>query len=155
MSSINKVCLMGRLGKDPELKYTQQGNAVCGFSLATHEVWRDKAGEKQESMEWHNISVWGKVGENCSKYLKKGSHVYLEGQIKTDSYEKDGQKRYSTKIVAREVKFLNSKAEHAQGQANAREQTGQGASNLPRNPPSSGTVRYDSSAGSNLEDIPF
>jgi single-strand DNA-binding protein len=109
MASINKVILIGRLGKDPELKYTQSGQPVAGFSLATHEVWRDKQGQKQEALEWHNVTVWGKAGENCDKYLNKGSHVYIEGQIKTDSYEKNGEKRYSTKIVAREVKFLSSR----------------------------------------------
>ena len=146
MASLNKCMIMGNLGKDPELKYTQSGTAVCGFSVAVHESWRDKEGAKQESVEWVNVTVWNKQAENCAKYLKKGSSVYLEGAIKTDSYEKDGQKRYSTKIVAREVKFLNSKAEHAQGQANAREhqpQTGQGARNLPQK---------DSG---NLDDIPF
>ena len=138
MASINKCILIGNLGKDPELKYTQSGVAVCGFSLATHEVWRDKSGEKQEAVEWHNVSVWNKQGENCHKYLKKGSSVYLEGSIKTDCYEKNGEKRYSTKIVARDVKFLNSKAEHSQGQANARQ-----------------ARKPDSVETGNLEDIPF
>ena len=142
MASVNKVILLGRLGKDPELRYTQGGQPVCGFSLCTHEVWRDKAGEKQESLEWHNVTVWGKVGENCEKYLKKGSQAYIEGQIKTDSYEKDGKKLYTTKIVARDVKFLGSKSESsgAGSTSNFARKTED-----PPKPASTG----------NLEDIPF
>ena len=86
MASLNRAMIMGNLGKDPELKYTQSGVAVCGFSVAVHEALRDKEGAKQESVEWVNVTVWNKQAENCAKYLKKGSSVYLEGSIKTDCY---------------------------------------------------------------------
>ena len=97
---LNKVQLIGRLGKDPELKYTPNGVAVAEFSLATSSKVKD-----QEVTEWHNIKVWDKRAEVCAKYLKKGSLVYVEGRIETRSWEKDGQKRYKTEIVAGDVQF--------------------------------------------------
>lgn len=139
MASVNKVQLIGRLGKAPELRYTSTSAAVCIFSLATHEVWRDKSGEKQESLEWHNITVWGKVGENCHKYLTKGSLVYLEGSIKTDTYDKNGVKMYTTKIVARDVKFLDTKSKEQEPKI--KELPGK----FPKKPPEDVS----------LEDIPF
>ncbi len=105
--SINKVILVGRLGQDPELKYTPSGMAVCNFSMATSESWTDKSGQKQERTEWHRIVVWGKLGEISGKYLAKGRQAYVEGQLQTRSWEgKDGQKRYTTEINAKNVQFL-------------------------------------------------
>lgn len=105
--SINKVILVGRLGQDPELKYTPSGMAVCNFSLATSESWTDKSGQKQERTEWHRIVVWGKLGEISGKYLAKGRQAYVEGQLQTRSWEgQDGQKRYTTEINAKNVQFL-------------------------------------------------
>ena len=105
--SVNKVMILGRLGQDPELKYTPSGTAVCNFSLATNEYWIDKAGNKQERTEWHRIVVWGKTGERCNQYLSKGRQAFVEGQIQTRSWEgQDGQKRYTTEIVARNVQFV-------------------------------------------------
>lgn len=106
--SLNKVFVLGNLGKDPEIKYTANSMAVCNFSVATTESWKNKKGEPQEHVEWFNIEVWGKVAENCSKYLSKGSQVFIEGSLRTDEYEKDGEKRFFTKLVARNVQFLNS-----------------------------------------------
>ena len=105
MASINKVIIVGRLGKEPELKDVGQSQ-VCKFSVATSEKWTDKNGQKQERTEWHNIVVWGKLADICGTYLKKGSEVYIEGKLQTESYEKDGQKKYITNIVAATVQFI-------------------------------------------------
>lgn len=106
MASVNKVILVGNLGKDPELKYTQAGKAFCNFSIATTDTWNDAAGVKQEKTEWHRITVWAKQAENCGKYLKKGSSAYIEGRLQTRSWDHNGEKRYATEIVADSVKFL-------------------------------------------------
>ena len=102
--SINKAIIVGNLGKDPE---PIAGGKGCKFSVATTEKWKDKQGEKQEKTEWHQITCWGKTAENCVKYLSKGRQVGVEGRIETDTYEKDGEKRYSTGIVAFNVTFLS------------------------------------------------
>jgi single-strand DNA-binding protein len=105
--SVNKAILVGNLGRDPEVRFTGSGKAVCRFSIATTEVWNDAQGERQERAEWHNIVVWGKQGENCGKYLSKGRQVFIEGSIRSRSYDdKDGNKRYITEIIAQNVKFL-------------------------------------------------
>lgn len=108
MSGINKVILVGRLGNDPEIRYTQQGVAVTNFNMATSENWMDKGGQKQERTEWHRIVVWGKMAETCSQYLAKGRQVYVEGRLQTRQWEdKDAQKRYTTEIIALTVQFLD------------------------------------------------
>jgi single-strand DNA-binding protein len=105
--SVNKVILVGNLGKDPEVRYTQTGSAVANFSIATSEQWNDRDGKKQERTEWHNIVVWGKSAEHCGQYLSKGRQVFVEGSIRTRSYDdKSGNKRYITEIVAQRVQFL-------------------------------------------------
>ena len=107
MASLNKVQLIGRLGKDPELHHTPNGVSVCTFNIATSEFWEDE-GERQESVEWHHIVIWNKQAENCAKYLAKGRQVYLEGKIQTKTWEdRDGIKRYSTQIKANSIKFLD------------------------------------------------
>lgn len=107
--SVNKVILVGNLGKDPEVRYTQTGSAVANFSLATSEQWNDKDGKRQERTEWHNIVVWGKSAEHCGQYLSKGRQVFVEGSIRTRSYDdKSGNKRYITEVVAQRVQFLGS-----------------------------------------------
>ncbi len=107
MASINKVILIGNLGRDPELRYTQSGQAVCNFSLATTEKYKDKSGQLQESTEWHRIVAWGKTGELCSQYLAKGRSVYIEGRLQTREWEnKEGQKQRTTEINANTVQFL-------------------------------------------------
>ena len=104
--SVNKVILVGHLGKDPEVRFTNTGSAVANFSMATSEQWNDRDGKKQERTEWHNIVVWGKQAESCGQYLAKGRQVYVEGSIRSRSYEKDGVKRYVTEIVAQRIQFL-------------------------------------------------
>lgn len=105
--SINKVIIVGRLGKDPEMRFTTSGKAVTNFSVATSERFKDQSGEMQEATEWHRIVTWGKLAENCARLLMKGSLVYLEGKIQTRSWDdKDGNKRYTTEIVAQVMQLL-------------------------------------------------
>lgn len=107
--SVNKVILIGNLGADPELKYTPSDRPVCNLSVATNDSYKDKSGQRQERTEWHRVTVWGELGEACSKYLAKGRSLYLEGRLQTRSWEdKQGQKRYSTDIVADRVVFLGA-----------------------------------------------
>ena len=107
MASVNKVVLIGNLGKDPEIRYTQGGDPIANFSLATSEAWTDKSGQKQERTEWHNVVVWGKQAETCGQYLAKGRQVYVEGSIRTRQYDdKDGNRRYMTEVIAQRVQFL-------------------------------------------------
>lgn len=114
MAGVNKVILIGNLGKDPELRHTPQGMAVANFPIATSENWNDKSGQKQERTEWHRIVVWGKLAEFCSKYLSKGRKAFVEGKLQTRAWEdKDGQKRYTTEIVATGVQFLDSASSSA------------------------------------------
>ena len=110
MGSLNKVMIIGRLGKDPEVRYTQGGQAVASFSVATDSKWTNKAGEKQEKTEWHRVKAWGKLGELAGEYLAKGRQVYVEGRLETSDYtDKEGVKKYSTEIVANDIQFLDSK----------------------------------------------
>ena len=109
MAGLNKCMIIGNLGRDVELKYSQNGTAVGRLAVATSDSWTDAQGQKQEKTEWHNVTVFQKLAENCEKYLKKGSKVYVEGKLQTDSYEKEGQTHYSTKIIANVVQFLDSK----------------------------------------------
>jgi single-strand DNA-binding protein len=105
--SLNKVMLIGNLGKDPELRFTPQGRAVARFSLATSESWTDQQGQKQDRTEWHNVVVWGKQAETCGQYLSKGRQVYIEGSVRSRQYDdKEGQKRYITEVIAQRVQFL-------------------------------------------------
>ncbi len=107
MASVNKVILVGNLGRDPEVRYTQSGTAVANFTLATNEVWNDKAGVKQERTEWHRIVVWGKQAEVAREYLSKGRQVYIEGTLQTRQWDdKEGNKRSTTEIKANRVIFL-------------------------------------------------
>jgi single-strand DNA-binding protein len=104
---INKVILVGNLGRDPELNYLPSGQSVCKFSLATSRAYKDKQGELKEETEWHNIVAWGKTGEICAQYLKKGGQAYIEGRIQSREYEgKDGQKRKTYEIIAENVQIL-------------------------------------------------
>lgn len=114
---INKVILVGRLGKDPEIRSTPGGNTLAKFSLATDERFTDKSGEKQDRTEWHNIVVWGKLAEICGQYLRKGKLVYIEGSIRTDSWDdkESGQKRYRTEIIANTMKMLEKRGDDEGG----------------------------------------
>ncbi len=135
--SLNKVMLIGNLGKDPELKYTPSGVAVATFSIATSEQWKDQDGNAQERTEWHNIVAWRKLAEIVGEYLKKGKKVYVEGKLQTRNYEKDGVKRYVTEIVADQLIMLDGG-----GQRN-----GGGSSTEESIPASSGAPKDD--------DLPF
>lgn len=146
MSGINKAILIGRLGRDPELKSTQSGNSICKLSVATSRTWTNKqTGERQEETEWHKVTVFGKSAEHCANYLAKGRQVYVEGRIKTDSYEgKDGAKRYSTGIIADTVQFLGGRED------------GEGGSGGGNQKPQGKPREYDSDWGHPDDgDIPF
>jgi single-strand DNA-binding protein len=111
MPTLNRVQLIGRLGKDPESKFTPTGKKVCHFSLAVSNRWKDKNGETREATEWVNIEAWARLGEVCQEYLKKGSLIYVEGRLKTDKYEdrESGETKYFTKVVAQTLQFLDKK----------------------------------------------
>jgi len=112
---VNRVTLVGRLGKDPETRYTSGGQAVCNFSVATDETYKDRAGQRQKRTEWHRIVMWGKLAEIAQQYLKKGALVYLEGRIQSRQWEdkRDGQKKTAFEIVADTMKMLGGRGEGA------------------------------------------
>ncbi len=111
---INKVILIGNLGKAPEVRFTPSGQAVANFTMATSESWNDKSGQKQERTEWHRIVVWGKLAELCGQYLTKGRQAYVEGRLQTREWtDKEGKKNYTTEVVAQTVQFLGGKGEGA------------------------------------------
>lgn len=114
--SVNKVILVGNLGKDPELRYTPSGVAVATFSLATTERYKDRDGNPQKKTEWHNIVAWRQLAEICGKYLHKGKQIYVEGKIQNRSYEdRDGNKRYISEVVVNEMQMLGSREDSQQG----------------------------------------
>jgi single-strand DNA-binding protein len=116
--SVNKVILVGRLGRDPETRYTGGGQPVCNFSMATDETFKDRSGERQKRTEWHKIVVWGKPAEIAQQYLKKGSQIYLEGRIQSREWtDKEGQKRTSYEIVASNFRMLSSRSDSMGGGA--------------------------------------
>src|SRR5580704_12691989 len=122
--SVNRVILVGRLGKDPETRYTGGGQAVCHFSLATDESFKSKSGERQKRTEWHRITVWGKQAEIAQQYLKKGAQIYLEGSIRTSEWtDKEGQKKTSFEINASTFRMLGSKQDAAGGGSSYRSNT--------------------------------
>ena len=143
MSGINKVILIGRLGQDPEVRYTPDGTAVANFSIATSEEWKDKnSGEKRERTEWHRIVAWRKLGEICGEYLSKGRQVYIEGRIQTRSWEdKDGKKNYTTEVIVFTINFLEKWGNDRQGGAPAQQQKPQ--------------YQAPQSQGPSDDDIPF
>ena len=142
MSGVNKVILVGNLGANPEMRFTQGGQAVANLRLATTERWTDKSGQKQEATEWHRVVVWGKQAEIVGQYLTKGRQVYVEGSIRTRQWQdQQGQKRYTTEVVARNVQMLGGRGERAPDDVNA-------------------TVPPDESSGADFgggpdDDIPF
>ena len=147
--AVNKVILIGNLGRDPEIRYTPAGRAVTRFPLATGEVWNDPDGNRQERTEWHNIVVWGKQAESCSQYLAKGRQVYIEGSIRSRSYDdKEGNRRYITEIIGQRVQFLGGTRG---GEVGAPPVPSQGEP-----PASQGQEEPSPSAGGSEEDdIPF
>lgn len=153
MAGINKVILVGNLGKDPEIRHTPNGQAVANFSIATSESWTDKGGQKQERTEWHRIVVWGKLAELCGKYLSKGRQCFVEGKLQTRSWDdKDGQKRYTTEVIANTVQFLGGTT--GTGASRGDFESHGGGGDDPFGPPPS----YDGGGQSNQDhsdDIPF
>lgn len=109
MSGVNKVILVGRLGKDPEVKYTSAGKALCNINMATSNKYKDGSGEWKEKTEWHKVVVWGKLAEVCGEYLKKGSQIYMEGSLQTRSWDKDGETKYATEVVGTTMQMLDSR----------------------------------------------
>jgi single-strand DNA-binding protein len=149
--SVNKVILVGRLGKDPELKYTASGTPFCRFSMATDDVWNDKSsGERQEKTEWHNIVAWDRLAEICNQYLTKGRLVYIEGALQTREWDdQDGNKRRTTEVRARDMVMLGGAPEGAAGgQRRAASADAMGAGAAPANSSGASTTITD-------DDIPF
>lgn len=128
MASVNKVLLIGNLGKDPETRYSPSGDAICNITLATTDTWKDKSsGEKKEATEWHRIVFFGKLAEIAGQYLKKGSQIYVEGSLRTRKWQKkDGQDKYTTEIRGDEMKMLGGRPDGAgQGDSQGRNQSPQ------------------------------
>ncbi len=145
MSGVNKVILVGRLGKDPEVRNLENGTTVANFTLATSESYKDRTtGEKKEITEWHNIVVWRALAEITQKYLHKGDLVYIEGKLRTRSWEKEGVTRYTTEVVADTMNMLSTK-----GSSNA----GSGYSAVETN--SSDNFRANAPADTSTDDLPF
>ena len=146
---VNKVILVGNLGRDPEIRYTPGGAAVASFSIATTESWKDKqSGERVEKTEWHNITAFGRLAEICGEYLKKGSQVYTEGRLQTDKYtDKQGIEKYSTKVIINEMQMLGSRSGAGMPDSHASEPAPAA--------PSQSTPVNNSSANDFDDDIPF
>ncbi len=124
---INKVILVGTLGKDPEVRYSQSGSALTSVSIATNESWKDKNGEKQERTEWHRVKFFGKLAEIAGEYLKKGGQVYIEGSLRTEKYtDKQGVEKYSTDIIADQMQMLGGRMDGGGGDRAPRESSGGG-----------------------------
>ena len=152
--SVNKIILLGRVGQDPELKYTPSGTAVCNFSLATSERWNDKnTGEKVEKTEWHRVVAFQRLAEIMGEYLKKGSQVYIEGRLQTRKWQdQNGQDRYTTEVVANDMQMLGSRG----GEAGSRPAAGGGGGGFRNNPPAQqGNAPSNSDNDFADDDIPF
>ncbi|QJR16314.1 single-stranded DNA-binding protein [Usitatibacter palustris] len=157
MASVNKVILVGNLGRDPETRYIPDGGAVTNISVATTETWKDKSGEKQEKTEWHRVAFFGKLAEIAGEYLKKGSQVYVEGRLQTREWEKDGVKRYSTEIIADRMQMLGSRQGMGGGERSERGDVGGGGGGGER--PASSSAKPAAKSGGKFDDfeddIPF
>lgn len=146
---VNKAILIGNLGADPEVRFTPSGQAVANFRIATSESWNDKNGQKQERTEWHRIVVWGKLGELCGEYLKKGRQCYVEGRLQTREWtDKEGKKNYTTEVVANQVVFLGGKDGAGKG-------TSRGGPDDFGPPPPGMDEGGGGGGGGSDEDIPF
>jgi single-strand DNA-binding protein len=159
MASVNKVILIGNLGKDPETRYLPSGDAVTNISVATTDTWKDKSGEKQEHTEWHRVAFFGKTAEIAGEYLKKGSPVYVEGRIRTRKWQdKEGQDRYSTEIVADRMQLLGGRGGGGGGggaEPMAREPATAGASASGAGAGAKAAPRKGGSFDEMDDDIPF
>ena len=157
MGSLNKVLLIGNLGKDPELRYTPDGLAILRFSIATTEYFNDKSGSKNERTTWHNIVVFGKMGQSIANYLNKGKQVFIEGKINNRSYDdKEGNKKYITEIVATNIVLLGAKGGGGSGSgAEAAEEGGRTESNNYAPQGGAGESGYGGAGSQDDDDIPF
>jgi single-strand DNA-binding protein len=158
MASVNKVILIGNLGRDPETRYMPNGEAVTNITIATTETWKDKAsGEKQEKTEWHRVTFYRRLAEIAGEYLKKGSQVYVEGRLETRKWQdKEGKDRYTTEIIANEMKMLGSRS--GQGDASGRERSAEAREPAPAGDGKSAGSAKNKPAGqfSDMDDdIPF
>ena len=153
MAGVNKAIILGHLGRDPELKYMQSGQPVCKLNIATSRKYTNKNNEAVEETEWHRVSVWGKQAEHCNNYLTKGRQVYVEGRLRTSSYDKDGQKHYTTEIVADTVQFIGGR----EGGAEGGEQSGRPAGRAPASGGGQPEPDFGGGYGGNPgdDDIPF
>ena len=152
MSSLNKVMLIGRLGQDPEVRYTQSNTAVATLSLATSERYKDGNGEQQERTEWHRVVAWGRLAEICQQYLNKGSLIYVEGPLQTRSWEDNqGQKRYTTEIKALQMTMLDNRGGGQQNQTTPMTQQNSSQQSTPM----SSSTPIDSSFDTMDDDLPF
>lgn len=153
MASVNKVILIGNLGRDPETRYAPSGDAICTVNLATTDTWKDKqTGEKKEATEWHRVVFWGRLAEIAGQYLKKGSQVYVEGSLRTRKWQdKDGQDRYTTEIRGDEMKMLGSR--QGMGEAPPREYDSAPAAAPAGKPAAPGAA--STGFGDMDDDIPF
>src|SRR3954470_12259917 len=147
MASVNKVILVGNLGRDPETRYLPDGGAVANISIATTDTWKDKGGEKQEGTEWHRVAFFGKLAEIAGEYLKKGSQVYVEGSLRTRKWQdKEGQERQTTEIVADRMQMLGSR--QGAGDAGAREKMGEA-----KEPVTAGEAKGAKKPGGKFDDL--
>ena len=145
MAAVNKAIILGNLGRDPEVRFTQSGRAVANLRVATTDTWMDQENGRQERTEWHNVVVWGKQAESCGQYLSKGRQVYVEGRIQTRSYEdRDGNTRYVTDIIAQRVQFIGGGG--GEGRSSGQYESG-GAS--------SGAGGYEAPPVPDDDDVPF
>ena len=161
MASVNKVILVGNLGRDPETRYMPDGGAITNISIATTSTWKDKSGEKQEATEWHRVAFFGKLAEIAGEYLKKGSQVYVEGKLKTRKWQdKDGQEKYMTEVIADEMKMLGSRqgmggdsgsGDYAKASSGGPSGSASGAGSKPAGAAKGGAAKFDDMD----DDIPF
>lgn len=160
MAGVNKVILVGNLGRDPEVRYTKSGQAVASFSLATSEKWTGKDGNKEEKTEWHRIVAWGKLGEICGEYLSKGKQVYIEGRLQTREWEdNDGNKKQTTEIVANNMTMLGQAGGGGgsgyEGGSSSGGSRGQSSSSGSQGSPSQGSSSSGGHDDFEDDDIPF
>jgi single-strand DNA-binding protein len=162
MASVNKVIILGNLGRDPETRYTTGGEAVTNLRIATSEQWKDKNGEKQEKTEWHQVVLFGRQAEIAGEYLKKGRSVYIEGRLQTRKYtDKEGVEKYSTEVVGDRMQLLGGREAGGSGDAEfgSAPSGGGSAADAPRRPASNGGAKPSSAPKKNTEDfdddIPF
>lgn len=164
MASVNKVILVGNLGRDPEVRYMPNGEAVCNFSIATTDSWKDKSGQKQERTEWHNIVMYRKLAEIAGEYLKKGRPVYVEGRLQTRKWQtKEGQDRYTTEIIADQMQMLGGRdsggSNASYDDMNQDQDRDQGSAPVRQSAPAAQAAKPAAAGGSSFDefddDIPF